>query len=44
MAMETQAVSDLHDRIDQSFITACETLLACDGRVVVTGMGRSYSE
>lgn len=41
MAMETQAVSDLHDRIDQSFITACETLLACDGRVVVTGMGKS---
>lgn len=39
--METQAVSDLHDRIDQSFITACETLLACDGRVVVTGMGKS---
>lgn len=41
MAMETQAVSDLHDRIDQSFITACETLLACDGRVIVTGMGKS---
>lgn len=41
VAMETQAVSDLHDRIDQSFITACETLLACDGRVVVTGMGKS---
>ena len=41
VAMETQAVSDLHDRIDQSFITACEALLACDGRVVVTGMGKS---
>jgi arabinose-5-phosphate isomerase len=41
VAMETQAVSDLHDRIDQSFIAACETLLACDGRVVVTGMGKS---
>jgi arabinose-5-phosphate isomerase len=38
---ETQAVSDLHERIDQSFISACETLLACDGRVVVTGMGKS---
>ena len=41
VAMETQAVSDLHDRIAQSFIAACETLLACDGRVVVTGMGKS---
>ena len=41
MAMETQAVSDLHDRVDGSFVTACETLLACEGRVIVTGMGKS---
>ena len=39
--METQAVSDLHDRVDGSFVTACETLLACEGRVIVTGMGKS---
>ena len=41
MAMETQAVNDLHDRVDGSFVTACETLLACEGRVIVTGMGKS---
>ena len=39
--METQAVNDLHDRVDGSFVTACETLLACEGRVIVTGMGKS---
>ena len=39
--METQAVSELRHRIDQAFFTACETLLACEGRVVVTGMGKS---
>ena len=41
MAMEMQAVSDLQDRIDTSFVTACETLLTCEGRVIVTGMGKS---
>ena len=39
--MEMQAVSDLQDRIDASFVTACETLLTCEGRVIVTGMGKS---
>ena len=39
--MEMQAVSDLQDRIDTSFVTACETLLTCEGRVIVTGMGKS---
>jgi arabinose-5-phosphate isomerase len=41
VAMETQAVNDLHDRVDGSFVIACETLLACEGRVIVTGMGKS---
>lgn len=41
MAMEAQAVNELHNRIDASFVTACETLLACAGRVIVTGMGKS---
>ena len=41
VAMETQAVKELHDRIDTSFVTACETVLACEGRVIVTGMGKS---
>lgn len=38
---EAQAVFDLTQRIDQRFETACELLLACKGRVVVTGMGKS---
>jgi arabinose-5-phosphate isomerase len=39
--MEADAVADLQHRLDQSFVTACETMLACEGRVVVTGMGKS---
>ena len=36
-----QAVAKLTDRIDQQFIQACHLFLACKGRVVVTGMGKS---
>jgi arabinose-5-phosphate isomerase len=39
--MEAQAVGELTQRIDNDFCLACETLLACTGRVVVTGMGKS---
>ena len=39
--MEAKAVLALKHRIDQNFTIACETLLACKGRVVVTGMGKS---
>ncbi|HGK6671854.1 TPA: KpsF/GutQ family sugar-phosphate isomerase [Legionella feeleii] len=38
---EAQAVLELTQRIDERFETACELLLACKGRVVVTGMGKS---
>lgn len=38
---EAQAVFELAQRIDECFETACELLLACKGRVVVTGMGKS---
>lgn len=38
---ETDAVSRLAGRIDQAFVDACHLLLACHGRVVVTGMGKS---
>ena len=38
--MEAQAVSQLTPRINQNFVLACETILACQGRVVVTGMGK----
>jgi len=39
--IETQAVAQLADRIDASFVKACDLILACKGRVVVTGMGKS---
>lgn len=38
---EAQAVFDLTQRIDARFEKACELLLACKGRIVVTGMGKS---
>jgi len=38
---EMQAVADLVERIDRQFVAACRQLLACQGRVVVTGMGKS---
>lgn len=38
---EAQAVFELTQRIDHRFEAACEFLLACKGRVVVTGMGKS---
>lgn len=41
ITMERDAVSLLLDRIDSDFERACEILLACKGRVVVTGMGKS---
>lgn len=38
---EAQAVFELSQRIDARFEKACELLLACKGRIVVTGMGKS---
>ncbi len=38
---EAQAVSALAARLDDRFVTACRLMLACRGRVVVTGMGKS---
>ena len=41
VAIEAQAASELQYRINEAFTFACETLLACEGRVIVTGMGKS---
>ncbi|PPD31112.1 MAG: D-arabinose 5-phosphate isomerase [Methylomonas sp.] len=38
---EMQAIAKLAERIDDQFVRACHLLLACKGRVVVTGMGKS---
>ena len=39
--IEAAAVNSLLARIDESFVQACELMLACDGRIVVIGMGKS---
>jgi len=41
ITLERDAVTRLLDRIDTHFDKACELMLACEGRVVVTGMGKS---
>jgi arabinose-5-phosphate isomerase len=39
--IEAQAILGLRDKLDASFDRAVDILLACAGRVVVTGMGKS---
>ncbi len=41
LEIEARAVSDLVARLDRRFERAVEILLACQGRVVVAGMGKS---
>ncbi len=39
--LESEAVSKLTSQLSDSFNRACELCLACQGRIVVTGMGKS---
>ena len=39
--IEAAAVQALKQRLGDNFVKACETIIACQGRVVVTGMGKS---
>jgi arabinose-5-phosphate isomerase len=39
--IEASAVQALAARIDDDFVAACGHMLACQGRIVVTGMGKS---
>ncbi len=39
--LEAEAVAALAARIDEGFARACQLMLACAGRVVVVGMGKS---
>ena len=39
--LEADAVESLLERIDADFVSACEMILNCTGRVVVVGMGKS---
>ena len=38
---EATAVTSLLSRIDGAFVTACQLILDCRGRIVVLGMGKS---
>ncbi len=38
---EAAAITALAGRIDDNFTRACEYMLTCEGRIVVTGMGKS---
>ena len=41
LQIEAEAVAALPQRIGDEFVRACEVILACRGRVVVSGMGKS---
>ena len=41
VSLEIEAVERLRERIGEGFERACAMMLACEGRVVVTGMGKS---
>ena len=41
ISIENESVAALAERIDDAFVRACELILNCKGRVVVTGMGKS---
>ncbi|EKD46037.1 MAG: hypothetical protein ACD_69C00040G0005, partial [uncultured bacterium] len=38
---EAQAILNLRDRINEGFVNACKLLLGCEGRIIVTGIGKS---
>ncbi|WP_345425958.1 KpsF/GutQ family sugar-phosphate isomerase [Halioxenophilus aromaticivorans] len=39
--MEIDAIAELQARINDQFVTACKLIMACPGRVIVSGMGKS---
>jgi arabinose-5-phosphate isomerase len=41
LEIERDALSELVERVDDAFVAACKLLLACKGRAVVLGMGKS---
>ena len=38
---ELEAVAALADRVDNSFVEACEIITNCEGRIAIIGMGKS---
>ena len=38
---ELNAIQSLTERLDEQFVDACQSILACKGRVIIAGMGKS---
>lgn len=41
LKIESSAINDQIGRLDESFSKACQLVLQCGGRIIVTGMGKS---
>ncbi|MEE1675429.1 KpsF/GutQ family sugar-phosphate isomerase [Agarivorans aestuarii] len=41
LEIESLGIDNLHQYINQDFTAACEMILACKGKVILTGMGKS---
>lgn len=41
LTVESQAIARVRDRLGSSFLAAVDAILACEGHVVVTGMGKA---
>jgi arabinose-5-phosphate isomerase len=41
LRLESQALNGLADQLGDPFLAACQSLLHCSGRIVVTGMGKA---
>ena len=41
LAIEANSLTEISENLDESFTKACEMLLACEGRIVVSGIGKS---
>jgi arabinose-5-phosphate isomerase len=41
ISLEAQAVDQLQNRLAGAFVAACDLIVACEGRIIVTGMGKS---
>lgn len=39
--LEADSILTLHDRINADFASACDLIMGCEGRTVITGMGKS---
>jgi len=40
--IEVDAIQSLREKINDGFFAACQCILKCQGRVIVTGMGKSH--